>query len=86
VSPWEKFCEVNALKLCKPHQAVGLRGVSCVPWVLFHRVIHTCVQNFTPQKYFAKVSAELVHCNAQKFMFVAGKLELSPLKRDFPNG
>ena len=46
-----------ALKLCKQYQLVGIGGVSRMSGGIFHRLIHTCVENFMRQKYFLLRSA-----------------------------
>ncbi len=56
----ERFCELDALELCKPHQLVVIQEVRYGGRGIFHRVFHTCVENFTPQKYSFKSSAAIL--------------------------
>jgi hypothetical protein len=49
-----------APKLCKEGQGTENRAVSRKANGLFHKLINTCVENFTAQKYFPVDSASLV--------------------------
>jgi hypothetical protein len=49
-----------ALKQCKAEQSTEKRVVSPTRRALFHKLINTCVENFTEQKYSSKSSARLV--------------------------
>jgi hypothetical protein len=46
-----------APKLCKPRQGTENRVVSLRGSELFHKLINTCVENFTKQKYLGGDSA-----------------------------
>jgi len=50
----------NALFLCKPYQVIARCGVRSHTAPIFHRLIHTCVENFMRVKYFLKDSARIV--------------------------
>jgi hypothetical protein len=67
------MCNKDALKLCKPRQLVGIRGVRYGSAALFHRVIHTCVQNFTAEKYLPGSSAEVVLSCAENYLPLTNK-------------
>jgi len=47
----------SAPKLCKEGQDTENRAVSVEASGLFHKLINTCVENFTAQKYFSGDSA-----------------------------
>jgi hypothetical protein len=49
-----------ALKLCKQYQLIGICGVSLWYARDFHRLIHTCVENLTQEKYSSRGSASVV--------------------------
>ena len=55
-----------ALKQCKQYQLIGIRGVSGQYEVIFHRLIHTCVENFTRQKYLLRFSARVMLARGEK--------------------
>jgi hypothetical protein len=57
-----------ALKLCKQYQLIGICGVSLWYARDFHRLIHTCVENFTEQKYFQAGSAFVVLLQEKKIL------------------
>ena len=58
---------MGALIQCKQYQLVVTSGVSGDARVNLHRVIHTCVENFTRAKYFAKSSARGMLARAKNF-------------------
>jgi hypothetical protein len=69
------FAEVEerfAPKWCKPLQGTEKSVVSPRETAIFHRLINTCVENFTEQKYGGEVSERhLQRCatvGATKFM------------------
>jgi hypothetical protein len=56
-----RICEQTvAQDLCNPHHFVEETQVSFRSTPLFHKLINTCVENFTLQKYFFLASASLL--------------------------
>ncbi len=51
---------VAAHKWCKELQDTENRVLSVLRPALFHKLINTCVENFTRLKYFSRDSASLV--------------------------
>jgi hypothetical protein len=55
------LCEQTvAQDLCNPYHVVEERQVSFRSTPLFHKLINTCVENFTLQKYFFPASASFL--------------------------
>jgi hypothetical protein len=74
--------KISAQKWCKAAQTTEKCVVSLRAAALFHKLINTCVENFTKQKYSRPDSATLVLAMAKR-KFLTGTKGFAKVRGDF---